>query len=99
MPELQRLQAALAARGIDLLGLNVDTESDVDVAAYLKRMGTSYRVAVGGAGAAEQLYAGDEVVVPLSFLLDEKGTLLEILPGWSAETQRRLADLSSTGNR
>ena len=97
MPELQKLQASLASRGIDLLGLNVDTEDDVDIAAYVKRMGVAYAVAVGGTKSVEQIYAGEELVVPLSFILDDKGTLREILPGWSAKTQRRLAELSAGG--
>jgi thiol-disulfide isomerase/thioredoxin len=99
MPELQKLQASLDARGIDLLGLNVDTEEDVDVAGYLKRMGVTYGVGIGGTKSVEQIYAGEEVVVPLSFLLDERGTLVEILPGWSAKTQRRLAELAAGGTR
>jgi thiol-disulfide isomerase/thioredoxin len=97
MPELEKLKAPLAARGIDLLGLNVDTEEGVDVSAYLKRLGVTYGVGVGGTKAIEQLYSGEEVVVPLSFIVDDTGTLREILPGWSAKTQQRLAQLAAGG--
>lgn len=94
MPELERLRAPLAAQGIDMLGVNVDSEAGVDVAEYVRRLGVTYPIGVGGTTAIEQLYAGEEVIVPLSFLIDDTGTLLEILPGWSAKTEQRLTALA-----
>jgi thiol-disulfide isomerase/thioredoxin len=94
MPELQRLRAALAAQGIDMLGVNVDSETGVDVQGYVTRLGVTYPIGIGGTTAIEQLYAGEEVIVPLSFLIDDTGTLLEILPGWSEKTGQRLTALA-----
>ncbi len=88
MPELEGLRARLAARGVDLVGLNVDTEAGVDVRGYLREKGVSYPVFLGGVSAIEQLYATDELAVPLSILIDEKGNVAEIIPGWSDETQQ-----------
>jgi thiol-disulfide isomerase/thioredoxin len=96
MPELQRASPALAKAGIDLIGLNIDAEASADVKAYVAKRGVSYRTLVGGVPAIEAIYATDEVSVPLSLILDDKGKLLEVLPGWSAETRRRLAALIGT---
>jgi thiol-disulfide isomerase/thioredoxin len=98
MPELERLRAPLAAEGIDLLGINVDTE-DADLKAYLDRLGVQYDTAAGGTDTIERLYAGDEVIVPLSFIVDERGTLREVLPGWSGRTHQRLLQLAGAGTQ
>src|SRR3712207_7231690 len=42
MPELEKLRAGLAARGIDLVGLNVDTDAAADVRGFLKESGVRY---------------------------------------------------------
>ncbi|MFQ5915932.1 MAG: ASPIC/UnbV domain-containing protein, partial [Nitrospinota bacterium] len=94
MPELERLRPQLAARGIDLMGLNVDTEPDADIQKFLADTGVQYPVYVGGIPAIEQLYATDELTVPLSLLLDEQGVVIELIPGWSFETRRRFSELA-----
>jgi len=95
MPELERLRPRLAAQGMDLVGLNVDTEPDADPAAFVKGTGVSYPILVGGAASVERLYVGDEVTVPLSILLAEDGTVLELIPGWSAESRQRFEALAA----
>ncbi len=94
MPELERLRAPLAARGVDLVGLNVDTEPDADVRGFLREKRVQYPIYLGGVPLVEQLYATDELSVPLSVVLDERGTVTEIIPGWSAQTQARFAALA-----
>jgi thiol-disulfide isomerase/thioredoxin len=96
MPELERLRPRLAAQGLDLIGLNVDTEPGTDISGFLASTGAQYRNYVGGVAVVEQLYATDELTVPMSLLLDENGTLIEIIPGWSAESRRRFALLAGT---
>jgi len=94
MPELERLRQPLAARGVDLIGLNVDAEPDADVKGFLKVHHVSYPIYLGGVNAIEQLYATDELSVPLSIVVDDKGVVTEIIPGWSEKTQRRFAALA-----
>ena len=94
MPELERLRPHLAARGIDLVGLNVDTDPQAAIAQFLAKTGTQYPSYIGGVPAIEQLYATDELTVPLSLLLDENGIVTELIPGWSAETRRRFSALA-----
>jgi len=43
----------------------------------------------------ERLYATDELSVPMSILVDDRGVVQEIFPGWSEKTQKRFAALSS----
>lgn len=93
MPELQKIQPNLAARGIDLIGLNVDTEPNAKVKNYLYRKGIHYSNLIGAVPAIEQIYATDELSVPLSILVDDKGIVRDLIPGWSAETRRKFAVL------
>ncbi|MDQ3584936.1 MAG: TlpA family protein disulfide reductase, partial [Acidobacteriota bacterium] len=94
MPELERLRASLAANSVDLIGLNVDAEPDADVKGFLKIHRVSYPIYVGGVPAIEQLYATDELSVPLSVVVNDKGIVTEIIPGWSEKTQKRFAALA-----
>lgn len=96
MPELQRVSTALATAGIDLLGLNIDTEPSADVRGYLTARRVSYLNLIGGIPAVEAIFATEQVFAPISLLVDDKGKVLEVLPGWSAETQRRIEALVST---
>jgi thiol-disulfide isomerase/thioredoxin len=94
MPELEKMRAKLAARGIDLLGLNVDAEKNVNVRSYVAGKRVTYPIVVGGVTAIERLYATDELSVPLTILVDEKGVVTDLIPGWSAQTQRKFAALA-----
>jgi len=93
MPELEALRPRLAARGIDVVGLNVDTAAGADIGAFVRKTGVRYPIYVGGVAAVERLYATDELQVPVSFLVDEKGIVTELFPGWSEESRRRFAAL------
>ena len=100
MPELERLRARLAANGVDLIGLNVDAEPKADVRGFVRSQRVSYPNFVGGVAAIEKLYATDELSVPMSVLIDERGVVQEIIPGWSEKTERRFMSLAgaSDGN-
>ena len=94
MPELERIRPLLAARKIDIVGLNVDTEPNVNIGKYIAAKRITYPIFVGSVGAIERIYATDELSVPLSILVDERGVVRELIPGWSAETQRKFRSLS-----
>lgn len=99
MPALERLRPLLASRGIDLVGLNVDTEPDAKIKKFLAETGVGYPSFLGGVTAIEQLYANDELIVPVSFIVDEEGNVSEVIPGWSSETSRRFAALAGLGEK
>jgi len=94
MPELEKLRAPLAARGVDLIGLNVDSEPTADVRGFIKAHRVQYPNYLGGVRAIESLYATDELSVPMSLIVDDKGVVTEIIPGWSAETRKRFSVLA-----
>ena len=96
MPELESLRQQLSARGIDLMGLNVDTEPEANIKGFLAQTGARYPVYLGGIPAIEQVYATDELSVPLSVLLDENGIVTELIPGWSHETRQRFLELAGS---
>jgi len=95
MPELQRMRPQLAARGIDLIGINVDTETGANIKGYIANKRVTYPIVIGGVAAIERIYATDELSVPLTILVDDKGIVKDLIPGWSAETQRKFELLSS----
>lgn len=94
MPELEKMKATLAARGIDLIGINVDLEKNAPIVKYIKGKNITYPILIGGVPAIESIYATDELSVPLSILVDENGFVRELIPGWSAETQRKFTELT-----
>lgn len=96
MPELEKMRTKLAARGVDLIGLNVDTEqTNAKIKSYLAEKRVAYSNVIGGIPAIEKIYATDELSVPLTILIDEKGIVRDLIPGWSAETQRKFEVLTS----
>jgi thiol-disulfide isomerase/thioredoxin len=97
MPELEKLRTGFAARGLDLVGLNVDSEPKADVRGFIREHRVGYPNFVGGVAAIESLYATDELSVPMSIVVDERGIVTEIIPGWSAETQKRFRALAGEG--
>jgi thiol-disulfide isomerase/thioredoxin len=98
MPELEKMRVKLAARGIDLLGLNVDTEKGVNIKNYVANKRVTYPIVVGGVIAIEQIYATDELSVPLTILVDDKGIVRDLIPGWSAETKRKFDALAGSAS-
>src|SRR5688500_12764721 len=89
MPELEKLKARLAAGGYDLVGLNVDLEKNAPIRKFVGEKGVTYPILIGGLPAIERIYATDELTVPLTILVDENGVVTDLIPGWSAETQRK----------
>ena len=99
MPELEHLRPLLASRGVDIIGLNVDTAPEAKIKEFIAMTGVGYAIYLGGVPTIEQLYARDELVIPVSFLVDEGGVVSEIIPGWSSQTRRRLAALAGLGTK
>ena len=93
MPELEAMRKDLSGFGIDVLGLNVDVEKNVNVGRYVSEKRVTYPIVLGGVSAIEQIYATDELTVPLTILVDGKGIVRDLISGWSAETQRKFRTL------
>lgn len=87
MPELEAMRASLSARGVDLVGVSVDSEPDAPVGAFAGER-VSYPVYRIDPAAMGELFASDEVTVPLTLLVDADGRLAELIPGWSDASRR-----------
>jgi thiol-disulfide isomerase/thioredoxin len=96
MPELEQLRAPLAGKGIDLIGVSVDADPEARVAQFAADKKVHYPIYLGGVPAIEQIFLRDEIAVPLTVLLNEKGAVEEILFGFSGGTQRRFSQLAGT---
>ena len=96
MPELEAMRPRLAERGIDLVGVSVDTEADAPVADYAR---TRVRYPVYRLDPADlgRLYTTDEITVPLSFLVEGDGRVGELIPGWSDASRRRFEQILGGG--
>ncbi len=99
MPELERIHEAAGEKGWRVIGISIDDATTRDrVPEFLKEMGVSYPIAVAEAEFIRKFYTTDNVAVPISLLLDANGTILELLPGWTPETRRRLEALHTTAS-
>ena len=99
MPELQQLRAPLATNDVDLVGVSVDVEPDAKVGEFAEKMGAQYPIFVGGVPVIEKVFEGDQLAVPLSVVLDDQGRVLQIITGFSADTQKQLAQLARSKTR
>ena len=95
MPELQMLSQGLDAAGIDLIGVSLDIDTADLVPAFLDSLAISYPVYTTADPAVPELYAGGELFIPLSILLDDQGRVLRVFGGWSPETAAALAELAA----
>lgn len=90
MPELQRL----ADGGLPILGVSLDSPEDrAIIPDFLERLGVRYPIRVADQEAMTPLFAGDQVPLPLSILLDEEGRIADVLTGWTPEARRRIEEL------
>jgi thiol-disulfide isomerase/thioredoxin len=94
MPELNRMRTAFAQNGVDLVGLNVDTDPDAQIRPFLQRLQVNYPIYKGGTAAVEQLFATDELTVPLSVVLDTNGKVEQLISGWSPESKHKFEALT-----
>lgn len=91
MPELQKLAPRFRQRGIELVGLSVDQEVEPStLRAFAEELGISYPLYRIDQPAFESLFAGEEMFVPLSILIDERGAVVDVFAGWSPESERRI---------
>jgi thiol-disulfide isomerase/thioredoxin len=92
MPEL----AALAERApdrLDVVGISLDTgAARGQVPRVAAKLGVGYPVFTTEEPAWPEIFAGEEVFIPLTYLVGADGRVLEVFAGWSEEmTERVLA--------
>ena len=98
MPELELLAPRLAAAGIDLVGLSIDTEQTRErVQPFRESLGITYPSYFSDTDEVANLFRGANIFVPMSILLDEDGHPARVFSGWSPETQAAFEELVNTG--
>ena len=97
MPELERIHQSAGEEGLRVIGISIDDATTRNrVPEFLKEMGVTYPIAVAEAEFIRKFYTTDNVVVPISLLLDAEGKISDLLPGWTPETRKRLKALTSS---
>ena len=93
MPELQKLHLQFQAAKIDLLGVSIDMETLDRVPQFLRDHGIHYPIYSTEEASIRRIFSGDEVVIPMSFLLDGQGNVLEVFTGWSRKSEAKIRRL------
>ena len=94
MPQLERLYPDLKAAGVELVGISLDTGAARNRAAQVaQRMGVTYPLYTTEESAFALLYAGDQLFVPVSIVVDGAGRVTDVMSGWSPRTEARLRQL------
>ncbi len=94
MPELARLAGPLRDRGVDLVGVSIDRERLEAVPGFAREVGADYPIYVTDDERVPELFAGGQVAIPLSVLLDDSGRVLEVIGGWSEASAKRFDALA-----
>jgi thiol-disulfide isomerase/thioredoxin len=87
MQQLQRISGRLAGSGVDLVGISLDYGEAERVRSFLAEAHIDYPVFIAEKAPFSSLIKGDGPGVPFSLVLDEKGTLVRALAGWSEKTR------------
>lgn len=91
MPVLAALQEELGSETLRVIGLSLDRPEDATkIEAFVADHEIPYSIRIATEQAIEKIFAGEQVIVPLSFLLDGEGMIVETLPGWSPAIERQL---------
>ena len=94
MPELQKLSEELRPAGVEVVGISLDMGAVRDkVPGFLARMGITYANFTTDASAFDRLFAGEQIFIPLSFIVDGEGRISDVLTGWSPAAEEKLRQL------
>ena len=95
MPALQELYPELQAAGVGVVGISLDVgQGRSEVPRFLEQVGITYPNFTTPESSLDQLFAGDQAFVPLSFIVDGSGRVEGVFSGWSKESEaavRRMA--------
>jgi thiol-disulfide isomerase/thioredoxin len=97
MPILAELQREMGADQLQVIGLSIDGADQAEkVAAFVAEHRIPYRIEIATPEAVELFFDSEQLVVPLSVLVGSDGTVVEVLPGWSARIEQRLREAIGT---
>jgi len=94
MPELEALSKPLAEAGVEVIGVSLDMGKNRNkVPSFLKRMGVSYANYSTDESVFAEVFSGEEIFIPLSFLVDGNGRISKVFTGWTQEAETSLNEL------
>ena len=99
MSELERIHQAAGEAGWQVIGISIDDAATRGrVPEFLEEIGVTYPIAIAEAEFIRSFYTTGNVAVPISILLGADGKIIDLLPGWTPETRRRLGTLHTTAS-
>ncbi len=94
MPALQELAAPLGKAGVEVLGISLDMgKNRKKIPRFLQKLGIDYPIFTTDEQVFTHVFAGEEIFIPLSFIIDEQGRISDVLTGWSPESEARIRRL------
>ena len=93
MPELQELYPRFRQAGIELLGVSIDMDTVDQVPGYLAERDIRYPIYTTEEASIPKIFSRDEVLIPMSFLLDDRRRVIQVFTGWTREARNALHDL------
>lgn len=95
MPVLQSMTTEFHKAGIDLVGVSIDVATADRVSGFLEEYGITYPIYMMDENSVSDLFERGEVMIPISFLLDGDGRIMDVLAGWSGDSREELKRLTS----
>jgi cytochrome c biogenesis protein CcmG, thiol:disulfide interchange protein DsbE len=89
IPELAKLYETYGEQGFVVIGLSLDSQSEIYVQTEARRMGANYPIVLLGESGGQEW--GGISAIPTSFLIDRQGRIVQTLMGYTPID--RLADL------
>ena len=94
MPELQRFSTELRSGGAEVVGISLDMgKTREKIPDFLAKMDISYPVFTTDETIFTHIFAGEQAFIPLSFIVDRQGRIVEVLTGWSETSEKRIRSL------
>jgi thiol-disulfide isomerase/thioredoxin len=91
MPELERLARELGRARLDVVGVSVDTGPALTrVFATAASLGVTYPIYTAEEPAYPRLFAGEQVFLPLTYLVDREGRVVDFFSTWDAAAKERV---------
>jgi peroxiredoxin len=97
MPELQALWPRFREAGIDLLGVSIDIETVDQVPDFVADRGIGYPIYTTEEASIPRIFSREEVLIPISFLLDDRGRVVEVFSGWTERSREAVHALVGAG--
>ncbi|MFQ5719436.1 MAG: redoxin domain-containing protein [Acidobacteriota bacterium] len=96
MPLLQKIHESADPNGLRIIGISTDRPEDRgQVPPFLRKMGVTYPVYIVDPADLSAIFAGSEIPIPTSLIIDADGHVIQAFTGWSREVQRHLLDLAA----